>query len=98
MHDIRQSFYFVAKALVLQGRWIFPNLYSTRVALAAIIFTSILLFYHWEAMLIAYVAVKKISLPFETLDDFSKDPKGYKVLMFVILSFQNLETKTLSWY
>ena len=100
LHDIRQSFCFVAKALVLQGSEIFPNLYSTRVALAAIICTSILFFYHWEAMLISYVAVKKISLPIETLDDFSKNhklSKGYKVLMFVIISFQKFETSITSF-
>ena len=78
MHDVRNSFFFVAKALVLQGSVIMPKLSSTKIAFASIICTSILFYYHWEAMLISYVAVKKISLPIETLDDFPKNHK-YKV-------------------
>ena len=57
-----------------------PNLSSNRVAFASVIFSASLLYYHWEAMLISYVAVRKLSLPFTTLEELA-DNSDYKVNM-----------------
>ena len=57
-----------------------PNLSSNRVAFATVICAGAVLYYHWEAMLISYVAVRKTKLPFTTVDEFSQN-SDYKVNM-----------------
>ena len=63
----------MVRTLLMHGSEKMPNVSSNRIAFASVIFAGSLLYYHWEAMLISYVAVRKIQLPFITLDEFSEN-------------------------
>jgi ABC-type amino acid transport substrate-binding protein len=47
------------------------KVFSNRVALTSVFFGGALIFWHWEAMLISFLAVRKIVLPIRTLQDLS---------------------------
>ena len=98
MYGVQKSFCFVAKTLMMLGNDVMPNLTSTRIAFASVICTSVMLYYYWEASIISYVAVKKITLPIKTLDEFTysrKFTKNYKVNIYymsfdLVLSIRKL--------
>ena len=60
---------FVAKTLIMLGNTYMPSKSSNRIAFAVVLIGGIILYYYWEAMLISYLAVRKIQLPFRTLED-----------------------------
>ena len=44
-----------------------PEKVSGRIAFAILVYASLLIFYHWEAMLISYLATRFIVLPFNNI-------------------------------
>ena len=79
MHNITQVYHCIGTTLLMQGGSVIPNILSTRIAFACVLCTSILFYYHWEAMVISYVAVKKISWSIKSLDEFALNPINHKV-------------------
>ena len=77
-YRIGGCFVFVTKTLIMQGNRIMPSRTSNRIAFASILLGGITMYYLWEAMLISYLAVRKVSLPLRTLNDLSKKSE-YKV-------------------
>ena len=55
-----KSIIFVLSALTMRGWSVVPDKMSGRVAFAVLFYASILLYYHWEAMLISYLATRVI--------------------------------------
>lgn len=68
---------FVGKTLIMLGNTVLPSKSSARIAFATVFIGGIVLYYYWEAMLISYLAVRKIQLPIRTLEDLQKS--NYKV-------------------
>lgn len=58
------AFAAVFVALILLGSPNDPNKYSTRILFLSIIVASALIYWHWEAMLVSYLATRKTVLPF----------------------------------
>ena len=46
-----------------------PSKLPARIALFSLIFFGTMVFWHWEAMLISYLATRVISLPFKDISD-----------------------------
>ena len=46
-----------------------PSKLPARIALFSLIFFGTMIFWHWEAMLISYLATRVISLPFKDIPD-----------------------------
>ena len=46
-----------------------PSKLPARIALISLIFFGTMFFWHWEAMLISYLATRVISLPFKDIPD-----------------------------
>ena len=62
-----KSIIFVLSALTMRSWSISPEKMSGRIAFVVLIYASILLYYHWEAMLISYLATRVIVLPFNNI-------------------------------
>ena len=54
------------------GNTYLPTKNSSRIAFSTVFIGGIVLYYYWEAMLISYLAVRKIELPFRTLEELDK--------------------------
>ena len=63
---------FIAKTLIMLGNIYLPCKNSSRIAFSVVFIGGIVLYYYWEAMLISYLAVRKIELPFRTLEELDK--------------------------
>ena len=55
-----------------------PNYYSNRIAFASVIVAGTLIYWHWEAMVISYLAVRTTQLPITTLNELLTK-SNYKV-------------------
>ena len=62
----------IAKTLIMLGNTYLPCKSSSRIAFTTIFIGGIIIYYYWEAMLISYLAVRKIELPFRTLEELDK--------------------------
>ena len=62
-----KSIIFVLSALTMRSWSISPEKMSGRIAFVVLLYASILLYYHWEAMLISYLATRVIVLPFNNI-------------------------------
>ena len=56
------------KTLLMQGWSKTPNSYQNRIAFTCVMVAGMLLYWHWEAMVISYLAVKKTVLPYESFE------------------------------
>ena len=71
---------FALNALLMRDHGTEPRSGATRTAYASIVFGGILVYYLWEAMLISYLSVKKVYMPFRTLEEFEKT-SNYKLVV-----------------
>ena len=71
---------FALKTLVLRDDGTNPKSGATRTAYASIVFGGIMIYYLWEAMLISYLSVKKVYMPFRTLEELEKT-SNYKLVV-----------------
>ena len=53
----------------MRGWNILPSKLSSQIALFSLLFFGTMIFWHWEAMLISYLATRVISLPFKDITD-----------------------------
>ena len=67
--DLPESFGAVYVALLLLGSTLEPVKIPTRIVFLSILLCAALLFWHWEAMLVSYLATRKTVMPFTTVTD-----------------------------
>ena len=73
------SFTFVAGSMVTARPWdTLPPSLKGQLATGGVILAGALVFWHWEAMIISYLAVRTVELPFHSLEELVKDT-DYKV-------------------
>ena len=53
----------------MRGWSTLPSKLPAQIALFSLIFFGTMIFWHWEAMLISYLATRTISLPFKDISD-----------------------------
>ena len=63
------SYCFLLNSMIMLGNKIMPGSYSNRISFITVMIASILIYYHWEAMVISYLAVRTTQLPIITLQD-----------------------------
>ena len=56
------------KAILMQGWNNTPQSYQNRIAFVYVMIAGMLLYWHWEAMLISYLAVKKVVIPYKSFE------------------------------
>ena len=57
-----------------------PSKLTAKIALFSLIFFGTMIFWHWEAMLISYLATKTISLPFKDVPDLMANTQ-FRILL-----------------
>ena len=71
---------FIVQTLTMQMNMTMPTSTSHRIAFGTVLLGGILIYCYWDAMLISYLAVEKIHIPFETLHDLAGNSR-YKLLV-----------------
>ena len=66
---IGKCYIFLCSTLTMRGWSTLPSKIPARIALFSLIFFGTMIFWHWEAMLISYLATRKILLPFKNMND-----------------------------
>ena len=59
---------FAYKTLLMQGWSQTPGSYQNRIVFVFVMIAGMLLYWHWEAMVISYLAVRKIVLPYTSFE------------------------------
>ena len=57
-----------------------PSKLPGQIALLSLLFFGTMIFWHWEAMLISYLATKTISLPFKDITDLVENTQ-FKIII-----------------
>ena len=66
---IGKSYVYLCSTLTMRGWSVLPSKLPARIALFSLLFFGTMIFWHWEAMLISYLATRVISLPFKTIPE-----------------------------
>ena len=64
-----RSYVFVLSAMTMRGWSILPSRFAARYAVFNLLLFGALIWWHWEAMLVSYLATRKISLPFNNIPE-----------------------------
>ena len=66
---VGKCYIYLCSALTMRGWNTLPSKLPGRIALFSLLFFGTMIFWHWEAMLISYLATRVISLPFKDIPD-----------------------------
>ena len=72
----------------MRGWSTLPSKLPAQIALFSLIFFGTMIFWHWEAMLISYLATRVISLPFKDIPDLVTNTQ-FRIILVPGSSFQN---------
>ena len=64
-----KSYIYLCSTLTMRGWNILPSKPAAQLALFSLLFFGTLMFWHWEAMLISYLASRVIVMPFNDIAD-----------------------------
>ena len=77
-----KCYVFAYKALLFHGWNYTPTFLQNRIAFITVAITAMICYWHWEAMIISYLAVRKIVLPYESFEQLlSKSNDKVRVTM-----------------
>ena len=83
-----KSYVYLCSALTMRGWSILPSKPAARVALFSLLFFGTMMFWHWEAMLISYLATRVISLPFNNIPELVSDSQ-FRIVLIPGTSFED---------
>ena len=66
---IGKCYIYLCSTLTMRGWSTLPSKSPAQIALFSLIFFGAMIFWHWEAMLISYLATRTVSLPFKDISD-----------------------------
>ena len=78
--ELGYCYNFVAQTLIMRSTKKMPSPISSRIAFAVVMLAGIAFYYHWEAELVSYLAVRKTHLPFRNIKELAAHPR-YKVIV-----------------
>ena len=81
--QLSDCYCFAYKTILMQGWSKTPNAYQNRIAFFCVMVAGTLLYWHWEAMVISYLAVRKTIIPYETFEQLLS-MSGDKVMRILI--------------
>ena len=71
---LTKSFCFVAGALTIARGWsVTPWSIQNRILFFSVMAGGTLIYYHWEAMIISFLAVRTTILPFNSMEEMARD-------------------------
>ena len=66
---VGKCYVFLCSTLTMRGWDTLPSKLPAQIALFSLLFFGTMMFWHWEAMLISYLATRVVSLPFKGIPD-----------------------------
>ena len=72
----------------MRGWNILPSKLPSQIALFSLLFFGTMMFWHWEAMLISYLATRVISLPFKDIPDLVSNTQ-FRIILQPGTSFED---------
>ena len=66
---IGKCYVYLCSTLTMRGWNTLPSKLPAKIALFSLLFFGTMMIWHWEAMLISYLATRIISLPFKDIPD-----------------------------
>ena len=76
--ELSNCYKFVAHSFILRCGELMPRSNPTRLAFGSVLVAGIIFYYHWEAALYSYLAVRTTNLPFRNLKELADTPQ-YKL-------------------
>ena len=76
-----KSYIYLSSTLTMRGWSDLPSKLAAQIAVISLIFFGMMMWWHWEAMLISYLAEKRISLPFIDLSDLMANTQFRIILL-----------------
>ena len=87
---LTDSYIFVFGAFFYMKCWDpIPNSYGSRFVFLLILISGVLVFYHWEAMLISYLAVVTNKLPFRSMEELMTNGNQKVTLIVIFMDESN---------
>ena len=77
---IGKCYIYLCSTLTMRGWNTLPSKLTAKIALFSLLFFGTMIFWHWEAMLISYLATKTISLPFRDVPDLMANTQ-FRILL-----------------
>ena len=77
---IGKCYIYLYSTLTMRGWNTLPSKLPAKIALFSLIFFGTMIFWHWEAMLISYLATKTISLPFKDITGLVENTQSQIIL------------------
>ena len=71
----------MCSTLTMRGWNTLPSKLPAQIALLSLIFFGTMIFWHWEAMLISYLASRSITLPFKDIPDLVANTQFRIIIM-----------------
>ena len=78
--ELSSCYKFVAHSFILRCGEVMPCSNPTRFAFGSVLIAGIIIYYHWEAALYSYLAVRTTNLPFRNLKELA-DTAQYKIIV-----------------
>ena len=66
---VAKCYIYLCSTLTMRGWSDLPSKLAAKIAVVSLIFFGTMLWWYWEAMLLAYLATRTVSLPFKDLSD-----------------------------
>ena len=66
--NLSNCYCFVYNSFLFHGWNNTPRFIQNRIAFITVLITAMVCYWHWEAMIISYLAVRKIILPYESFE------------------------------
>ena len=85
---IGKCYVYLCSTLTMRGWNTLPSKLPGRIALFSLLFFGTMIFWHWEAMLISYLATRVISLPFKDIPDLVTNTK-FRIILIPGTSFED---------
>ena len=78
---IGKCYVYLCSTLTMRGWNTLPSKLPAQIALFSLLFFGTMIFWHWEAMLISYLATRVVSLPFKDIPELLSNTQYRMIIM-----------------
>ena len=83
-----KSYTYLCSTLTMRGWDVLPSKLAAQVALFSLLFFGTMMYWHWEAMLISYLATRVVVLPFNNIPELVANSQ-FRILLMPGSSYED---------
>ena len=83
-----KSYVYLCSTLTMRGWSILPSNPAAQLAILSLLFFGTLMFWHWEAMLVSYLAARIIVMPFTNMAELMSNTE-FRIILIPSTSFES---------